>query len=288
MLALIDADILAYEFGALKVSENRSPDFLPDMETGDPMPFEVCWGALCNRIASICKAVRAERYRLYLSSQEIKTWRYEAATILPYKGSRHSDRPPHWEDLRINMTLHHPHVVCEFIEADDALSIEQYTEWNNLYESYQTEEDLSKQLTTIICTRDKDLNMVPGWHYGWGLGNQPEKPLWFQTSLEGRKCFYKQLIQGDATDNILGLYGVGPKSSLIAKIDKMTSEGEMFRHVYKCYVDRFGMYARQFMTENGQLLKMQETREQRWNPWNTGDAERWLNESEEQSNVSES
>lgn len=284
MLALIDADILAYEFGGLKVPEKRNPDFLPEAQPGDLMPFEVCWGALQNRIDSICKAVRADRYRLYLSSQEIKTWRYESATILPYKGERHAERPPHWADLRANMTIHHPHVICEFIEADDALSIEQYQEWYSLYGSCDSEEQLSKHLTTVICTRDKDLNMVPGWHYGWSLGNQPEKPLWFQSKLEGLKCFYKQLIQGDSTDNILGLYGVGPKSALITKIDTMQSEGEMFRHVYTCYSDRFGSYARQFMTENGQLLFMQETREQRWNPWNTGDAERWLNESEEQSN----
>ena len=98
--------------------------------------------------------------------------------------------------------------------------------------------------------------MVPGWHYKWGKGNTEETPPFFVTQIEGLRFFYKQLLTGDMTDNILGLYGVGKKSTLLSKLDDMDSEEAMFLHVYGEYKSRFGAYADQFMLENGRLLWM--------------------------------
>ncbi len=258
MKALIDSDIFPYEMGGLK-----------DKETGEPLSFEQCWRAVQNKIEDIIEAVGADEYCLYLSSETKPTWRYEYATILPYKGTREGkEKPLYWRKIRRALVTHYPHVIAEGIEADDAMSIEQYEDYSGGVERLLGMRDgFDKSvLNTVICSRDKDLNMVPGFHYGWACGKQKEKPLWFQDQIGGLRCFYKQLLTGDTADNILSLYGVGAKSALVSKLDGMDTEPEMFNHVMKCYEDRFGSYAYKFFEENGRLLWMQEYEEQRWQP----------------------
>lgn len=264
-VALIDGDILAYELGGLKKhpTGKGEEDLIPEINVGELLPFEFCWGSVNNRIAGIVEATGATDYMVYLSSEKIKTWRFETATILPYKGKRNkSEKPAHWWSIRENLTLHHPCTVVEFMEADDALSIRQ---WRDFKENQGDPENCG----VVICTRDKDLNMVPGWHYGWGSGKQKETPMWFQSEIGGSRCFYKQMCTGDATDNIPGLFGVGARSAIITHLDKCDNEQEMFNLVAKAYVDRFGSYWKLFMKENGLLLKMQETEEDRWDDWKT-------------------
>lgn len=259
--ALIDGDILAYEFGELRKKPNSDPEFLPDVVEGSLLPFECSWGAVNNRIQSILENTGATSYHIYLSSNKIKTWRFEIATIKPYKGNRGAtEKPIHWELIRENLMLHHPCTDVEFIEADDALSIAQYVD-------YKENEGDPEKCKTIICTRDKDLRMVPGWQYGWPCGTQKETSLFFQDEVSGLRLFYQQLCTGDSTDNILGLYGVGKASSLVKKVELLDTEQNMFNLVADAYQDRFGSYWELFMRENGLLLKMQETQADRWNKW---------------------
>ena len=120
--------------------------------------------------------------------------------------------------------------------------------------------------STIICSRDKDLNMVPGYHYGWEAGLCKERPVWFQDDLGGLKLFYKQLLTGDSTDNILGLFRTGPKAASVLRIDSMDNELDMYVSVFKEYQDRFGAYAEKFLIENARLLWMLQERGQLWEP----------------------
>lgn len=273
MKALIDGDIFGYEMGSLtkKEPEPDQEDIAPDTKVGELLPFEVCWGAVQSKIERILEAVKADEYMIYLSSPEIQTWRMEAATIKPYKGHRDDkEKPAYWELIRSNLAIHYPCEIVEFMEADDALSIEQYQDLK-----VNPTKDVAN---TVICSRDKDLNMVPGFHYAWACGKSPERELWWQDELGGLREFYKQVLMGDVTDNIPGLFGVGEKSALVKKLADMESEREMFNHVFKCYQDRFGSYAQQFLIENGQLLWMQRTPEDRWNPWKEGKIDQWKEE----------
>ena len=145
-------------------------------------------------------------------------------------------------------------IVVDGMEADDAMAIEQYADI--LCSGSARGGDDSEFYGTVICSRDKDLNMVPGWHYGWKAGLAKEVPLWCQDVYGGRRCMYKQLLTGDSVDNILGLFNVGKKSALLKPLDDLSSETAMILHCYKHYADRFGSYAEQFMSENGKLLWM--------------------------------
>jgi len=238
MRALIDADILPYEFGGMVQLE----------EPDKPLADDIVISLVDDRIKGILEATKAEEFSLFLTASS-ENYRVKVATILPYKGHRKQEKPYHWELIRQHLIDNWNAVVQHGIEADDRLGIEQcMTAKANGIGGVQD------PWTTVICSRDKDLNMIPGWHYVWPAGKQKEK-LWFQDEISAIRCFYSQLLTGDrSTDNILGLYGVGAGSSLVKKLQELDSEHEMFSHVYKAYKDRFGSYAKQFMLENAKLL----------------------------------
>lgn len=58
----------------------------------------------------------------------------------------------------------------------------------------------------IGVTVDKDLRQIPGWH--WNPDKEPE-PVQV-SGEEADKYFYQQWMTGDTTDNIWGLWKVGP------------------------------------------------------------------------------
>lgn len=270
MKALIDGDILAYAYGEIKKKEPEKDqeDLAPDTEVGEILPFELCFGVVENKIDECIRDTSADEYCIYLSHPEYKSWRYDISTIQDYKAQRAGkEKPEYWSFIRKNLEYHYNCVIAENIEADDAMSIEQYTDWFQCWK-YQNglsvEEKDGSTLNTIICSQDKDLNMVPGWHYSWSVGDKDAKGPWWQDELNGLRCFYKQLLIGDSTDNILGLFGVGQRAACVQRIDTYSTEQEMFNECYKRYSERFGNYAEQFMRETGLLLWMQTTREDRW------------------------
>lgn len=224
MKALIDADIICYEFGGATDEE------------GFPLSWQFVATRVSGRIRMILDAIKADTSALYLTSDDKSNFRIKAATIKPYKGHR-TDEKPFWHSQvkRFLIDFHRAELVYG-MEADDKLGIEQDSD------------------RTVICSRDKDLKMIPGWHYNWGAGAQKEEPLWWQDELGAIRCFYKQLLTGDATDNIPGLFGVGESSALVKKVDTLLTELEMYQHVSGEYEKRFGSYWRTFLWENAHLL----------------------------------
>ena len=86
-----------------------------------------------------------------------RTFRYDIAKRKPYKGTRKENKPWHYD----NLTAYFKNVLgaeeVTGIEADDALSIKH----------------CNSNLSTILCSRDKDLKQCPGYYYSWELGRQP-------------------------------------------------------------------------------------------------------------------
>ena len=112
-----------------------------------------------------------------------------------------------------------------------------------------------------VCTAsiDKDLDCFPGWHFNWNLGK-----LYFVTEVEALQNFYCQLVTGDSTDNILGLYGVGPKAKMLKEIKKCYNELDMLDIVWTQYHKRFGNYTEQFLVENARLLWIRREKDELW------------------------
>jgi 5'-3' exonuclease len=82
---------------------------------------------------------------------------------------------------------------------------------------------------SIICTIDKDLNMIPGSHY-----NFVKKERYVVTPEDGIRFFYYQMLIGDTTDNIKGVVGIG-KQKATKLLDRCSTEGEYFDAVRDAY-----------------------------------------------------
>ena len=247
MKALIDADLLVYEcaFGA------------EDRKTGEVYSFESIIPRIDKKIADILDAVGATSHTLYLTGKG--NFREALAVTEPYKANRGA-KPYHYANV-VAYLKSLGAVVVEGMEADDAMAIAQ-TE--AILFSYHT--DLTKThkeiASTVICSRDKDLRQVPGYHYGWESHNQPEYAMKWTDELgsleltdkrkvkgDGLKFFYAQLIMGDKTDNIPGIKGKGDVFAYNL-IEPCTSEEEMSALVREAYDND------ELMLEQGRLLWM--------------------------------
>lgn len=242
-LALIDADVLLYECSA--IAEDR--------ETGEVKSFDFVKEVFDGRIDDICKATGVEDHQLYITGEG--NFREQVAVSKPYKGNRKQEKPFHYQNLKAYMEGHHKCTVVHGMEADDLMSIHQVEQG-----------DLS-----VICTRDKDLRQVPGWHYGWECGRQPEYKLRYVTdpgTLElskdkkkvvgtGIKFFWAQMLVGDGVDNIPGLPGWGPVAAYDMLYDPLLTVEEMQERVtdaYRVYYQEGDW--REYMLEQGRLLWM--------------------------------
>lgn len=113
-----------------------------------------------------------------------------------YKHNRNDQRRPHHiQTVRDWLVRHYDTKFCDGVEVDDILGIVQ----SSLPED------------TIIVSHDKDLDMIPGWHVRLKRGGAHEK--YYITPEEGMHKFWCQVLTGDATDNIAGIRGVGPKTA---------------------------------------------------------------------------
>lgn len=242
MRALIDGDILRYEIGYAAETAWRGitedPEELP--------PFDFVNSILSDRIQHILRETNSDDFTLFLT--EGRTFRYDIAKRAPYKGTRVSKKPWHFNNLSAMMKSFGNTRVVKHIEADDAMAIEQ-----GLFND------------TIICTRDKDLRQVPGWSYGWELGRQPSfGPIEISETgtmelSEDRKkingtgfaFFCSQLITGDRVDNIPGLSGIGAVGAFHWL--EYSSDSPM-SIVETLYQDRYGNTWEAELLEQGQLL----------------------------------
>lgn len=228
MKCLIDADILAYEIasaGAYKdevTGETVIRPFQPVADLFDQRIKEIegeCWATEPSVLyltgdETLLKSINRRRKH---EGQEPLTFkdnfRKEIAKTKEYKGQRKTEKPFHFHNLREYMLANYNVIIAQGVEADDLISIE-----------------LTKagdKLDVICCTRDKDLRMVPGMHYGWPCGAQPQYGPKRVTDLgelfydeeknkltgNGFLFFCAQMITGDPVDNIPGLPGGGPKKA---------------------------------------------------------------------------
>jgi 5'-3' exonuclease len=122
---------------------------------------------------------------------------------------------------------------------------------------------------TIICTRDKDLRSVDGWHYGWELGEQPSfgpfrvdgyGAIFLSDDRKkvtgyGLKFFLSQCLTGDRVDSIPGL----PKCGPVAAFDILANTNtyaEGLEAVVEAYSRRYAECAYMDLEEQGRLLWM--------------------------------
>jgi len=278
MQPLIDGDILVYEIGATAQYTNE--------ETGEiiPRPWDWVEEAIDYKLRDICKAVGAtEKPLIYLTGDEWlwKTkrrvrpslpsyepnFRIAMAVSKDYKGGRKVDKPLHYNNIRAYLVGVYDAHVSIGLEADDEMSIEQTRR--------------AELGDTIICTRDKDLRQVPGWHYGWECGKQGEfGPVQYDRLgtivLDrsksapkivggGFKFFCSQLFTGDPVDTIGGLAGYGPVK-VDGLLSSLTTTRELVDRVRQEYESVHGEHWKEKLREQSNLLWMVRERDKDGKP----------------------
>lgn len=195
---------------------------------------------------------RQGRLRLFLTGPG--NFRDRIATIKEYKGNRDRDNRPYWyKEIREYAIKTWGAELVQGMEADDKVAMLQYQ---------------AKPRDTIICTIDKDLKMVPGHHY-----NYKHKVGEWVSVEDGYRHFCKQLLTGDNSDNIPGLYKVGDKGA-DTLLKNVSSRGDMFQIVkdqYKLNVEKYpdhhnGLSWQDSLLENGRLLWMLRHEDDLWYP----------------------
>lgn len=255
MRLLIDADLIAYEAASAadmvdEGFERRSVDWTFDK--------------VDEIIEGICGACDVRRPILYLTGKD--NFRFDIATVKPYKGNRKQEKPFYLPGVRKYLEAWWGAVMVDYMEADDALAI--------VAARYDYKD-------VIIASRDKDLKQVPCIHYSWEVGNQPEWGPELVTEIgdidvtlvdkllkngepskaikkisgTGLTWFYTQCITGDSTDNIPGLEGKG--AGLAYELLKgLGTEGELFTATLGAYKNKYGEDAEERLLEQGRLLWM--------------------------------
>lgn len=182
---------------------------------------------------------RYARFRGRELQPPLPNFREEIAVQKGYKAQRKAEKPFHFGNITSHLLAFYNTKVAKGLEADDIICMEQFKRLEDA--------------DTIICTRDKDLRMCPGWHYGWECGKQASiGPIWVEElgHLElaenkykmlgnGLKFFFGQVLTGDPTDNIPGLKGVGPNKA-VKLLSGCTSEQEMYNICRQLYIEQYG------------------------------------------------
>lgn len=181
MIALIDGDLIAYRTAASCKEDD---------------PAEVAFQRAEQLIKDILEAVNADHYQLWLSGSE----NFRKVINSEYKANRKDQVPPQWlQDTREFLVAEWNAKLSHGREADDELGINQ------------------TMATTVICSLDKDLKMIPYNHYSWGIsGTKPNGEQWIKEAItlqqfkaDADNHFWKQMLIGDRTDNIFGVSGIG-------------------------------------------------------------------------------
>lgn len=147
-------------------------------------PLSYCLNSVKQSVAAIMDVFEpSERARIFL--QGGGNYRDRLASIQPYKGNRDPAKRPTWyAEIREYLLEFCGAELITGMETDDACGIEQ---WKN------------KDRSTCIVSIDKDLKCIPGHHYNFVTGE-----MCYVTLAEANRNFWKQVLTGDDTDNILG------------------------------------------------------------------------------------
>lgn len=273
MKALIDGDILIYRCGfAIEHSKYnvyiRGEEFhgpiavynykkeIPKEQVEDTgcsieketeiEPLENCLHAVSTTIEAILDAVETKEHQVYLSGEG--NFREKIAVTSVYKGNRDPlHKPKYYNDIKEYLVKRWNAVVVDGMEADDAMGIEQ---WNWVSELYNDE--------TIICTTDKDLDQIIGWHYNF----VKKEKYWIDEDVALRN-FYTQLLTGDPVDNVQGIQGMGP-SGARKILEGCRTREEYYAKASAAYVAAYGDKGMERLNEMAQLVWIRRERDKGW------------------------
>jgi 5'-3' exonuclease len=209
-LALIDADSICY---IVAWHHKDSEEFLVT---------EAC----DSIVREILKRTEATHYLGCFSSTE--NFRKDVYLYAEYKGNR-PDKPDwvrQWETIiKSHLITEWGFVTSQGCEADDILSGFPYVLEDDSYE-------------IVYCSPDKDLKQLEGLHFDY---KKMDNPIETVSHHKGLRNYFVQLLSGDSTDNVKGLFGVGEDKATKLLADT-EDEVDAYQLVVNEYHKRYGDY----------------------------------------------
>jgi 5'-3' exonuclease len=203
LIALVDADIIVHRVGYTTNEESEG----------------VAKYRLDTTMDGILQAFKFTDVESYLSDSLENNYRLRISP--DYKANRKDiEKPVHYEVLKEHFIRQWQARISFGMEADDSLGIRQ--------------SELVAQ--SVICSIDKDLLQIPGSHY-----NFVRSEFRVVEEKEAKRLFYLSVLTGDITDNIKGIYGVGPKKAEKFLPDYLETDEE---YCGLCFTTYLGMHAK--------------------------------------------
>lgn len=273
MLALIDGDVLVYRCGFAaeectylaedgRVFNNptsaKKAGYTGELEKlVHAEPVENALHNVKLAVSRIQHNTEADNVLICLSGE--CNFRDDIAFTRPYKGNRDPDhKPVHYDAIKDYLQSKWTHNISYQEEADDVMGWLQY--------------DPKKPDDTIICTTDKDLDMILGFHY-----NINTEEVYFVDPWHADLFFYRQLLTGDPTDNVVGVPRIGEKTA--AKLIKPNMSREAIRKtIEEKYLQAYEDDWEHKLREMGSLLWIRREPRQLWEPWTEWNEEERLGE----------
>ena len=201
-----------------------------DIQTPEELPNVLHTAKMM--VQGVAKVTGVERTKLFVG--EGRSFRYDRATLLEYKGTRsHKLIPVHKDAVKEYLIKHHGAEVITDLEVDDWVVC------------------LGQEKGNLVVSVDKDsmgcpIDLFNPMHPEWGIMNcRGLGKLWWDTSGKtkklrgiGRKWLYVQTLIGDTIDNIkpnaASDVEFGEVSAFNA-IDPCTTDEECFRAIKSAY-----------------------------------------------------
>ncbi len=224
-IAHIDADFTAYMIACDTVDETQGVKPLRSFRYKCEQVEDIA--------RSIARSAGAESYVMHITpTGSDKGGRRDQAVQAEYQASRGDKDPPeHLSPLRGYIGTAMPSGIHLDQEADDGMAQAAYDDPGNV----------------VVCSKDKDLLMVPGWHLDmntyalWWQDPKDYGSLSVKVDKNGKNSgitgrgpmwFFAQCLMGDAADTIKGLPSVAPEfwsavaptKAIVAAIDSGSVE----------------------------------------------------------------
>jgi hypothetical protein len=201
-------------------------------------------GLFDDTMHDIMVKLGTDEYLGFHGSGEGDVFRHPFATIKTYKGARKSEP---WHAFYKKVFRKHFVDKWEFIpltdiEADDAVVIGHH-QFKSTYNVKHVGEDKDfKQTGQFVRYNPKKKELQRNEHWS------------------GRKFFWCQLIHGDNSDSIQGIFGKGEKCAEVKEIQAMVdpTEEKLFEVVREAYIAKYAENYLPFLVENYILLYMME------------------------------
>jgi 5'-3' exonuclease len=252
-LALIDGDVAAYIACPSRYTPVSTLVTLdePDIEIyafdgkdkvfteeEDAKYFDAAWGHFKHLIRSVQEATFSDDSLIAVKHE----YNFRDVLYPDYKANRKSNKTSYTAKF---VPMIRQRAVDEGIavssigrEADDMLRI------------WATEcERVGNEYT--ICSNDKDLKCIPGKYY-----HLVKNELYIISEEEAHRQFYEQLLQGDSTDNVPGIVGVGEKKAK-AWLANCHTEEEFRAAVIDAYKKVYEDEWHDYLLSNGKMLYLQ-------------------------------